>query len=1117
MKQTSVLEWVRVGRFGRALRSSWVTSCGLLLALQGVACAGLHGQDLVQDGEEPAATETWDVNAPPGVASEAQLDVTSGTWMSLDLSPDGKTLVFDLLGDLYSLPIEGGQAEPLLTGIAWDMQPRFSPDGKRIAFTSDRGGGDNLWTLELAGGEPQQVSSESFRLVNSPAWTPDGRAIAGRKHFTSGRSLGAGEVWLYHQAGSQGVQMTERRSEQKDLGEPAFSPDGRYLYYSRDSTAGSTFEYSKDSTGQIYQIDRLDRETGELRAMVGGAGGACRPTPSPDGKWLAFVRRVSFESTLFVLDLESGEARSVYAPLERDMQETWAVHGVYPTMAWTPDSSEIVFYAKGGLKRVNPTSGVMREIPFHIKASRELRVPVRFPVAVAPETFEVKALQSVVVAPAGNAVVYQALGHLWTRALPEGTPRRLLSDDSQFEFFPSFSRDGRKLTYVSWNDRELGALWVANADGSQARKISSLKGHFANPVFSPDGSQVFFEKLRGGSLTSLKWSYETGIYRVPAAGGEASLVTREGTHPMFALDGSELLLTRSEWKSDHSERTLIAHRLRDGHETTLFSSKNGVEWNVSPDGKWLAFSERYKACVVPFLKSGRSVVLGPEMKALPMARVAEDAGENLQFSGDSKRLLWSLGPELFERDLKDSFAFLEGAPKELPEPEATGRRIGFEQASAKPSGRYALVGARLITMRGDELIERGSILIDGDRIEAIGPSSELELPADLPSIDCAGLTIMPGMLDVHAHGSMAENGLTPKDNWQQQANLAFGVTTIHDPSNDTNAIFAASEMAKAGVLLMPRIYSTGTILYGAEGYFKAEVGSVDDALHHLRRLKAVGAISVKSYNQPRREQRQQVLEAARQLEMMVVPEGGSLFQHNMTMIVDGHTGIEHTLPVERVYEDVLQLWGATPVGYTPTHVVCYGGIWGENYWYQKLKVWENERLLNFVPRSVVDPRSRRRPMAPDEDYNHLRAASIAKDLVRVGGRAQLGAHGQLAGYAAHWELWMFVQGGMTPFEALRAATLDGAKYIGLDGDLGSLEAGKLADLLVLEANPLSDIRNSEQIRYTVLGGRLLDARTLEDVDPATGERGAGPYYHWRESESGVGYDEERASCSCGAH
>ncbi len=1075
------------------------------------ATGSLDG-DADSESEEETEEANWDVNHPPGEAREISIDVTEGTWLSLDVSPDGKEIAFDLLGDIYALPIEGGKARALTSGIAWDMQPRFSPDGESIAFTSDREGGDNLWVMDRDGGNAEALTTEDFRLMNSPAWTPDGRAVVGHKHFSSRRSIGAGEIWMVHRSGAKGLQMTVKRNEQKDLGEPVFSPDGRYLYYSHDSTPGDTFEYSKDSTGQIYQIDRLDTETGEIRAIVTGPGGACRPTPSPDGKSLAFVRRLDFVSTLFVLDLASGEARPIYGPLERDMQETWAIHGVYPNMAWLPDSTELVLYAKGKLRRVNVADGSSAQIPFHVNDTREIREAVRFPVAVAPTEFDVKCLRHVSVAPDGSRVVYQTLGHLWTRALPDGTPTRLSADNDHFEFFPAFSRDGEKIAFVTWDDEELGAVWVMNADGTNLTRVTTEPGHYITPVFSPDGTELVYHRVGGGYITSPLWSYETGIYRVSTDGGTPELITRDGSEPQFGADPERLFVVRNEYQPDADRHTLVSIQLTDRKEVVHFASANAVEWEISPDGKWLAFSERYKASIVPVLNTGRTVDINPTSDALPVAIVSKDAGENLQFSGDSSRIFWSLGPVLYERELTDAFAFLEGAPDELPEPVATGRNIAFTHPTIESIGTYALTGARLITMVGEEVIESGTIVVRDNRIAAVGPADTIALEPGVPSIDCSGLTIMPGLIDVHAHGGQAMNDLTPQANWIHHGNLAFGVTTIHDPSNNTNSIFAAAELAKAGLILSPRTYSTGTILYGAQGSFKAEVDSLDDALAHLRRLKAVGAISVKSYNQPRRDQRQQVLEAARQLEIMVVPEGGSLFEHNMTMVIDGHTGIEHSLPVEAIYDDVKQLWGSTGVGYTPTLVVGYGGIWGENYWYEHLDVWRHERLRNFVPRSIIEPRSRRRPKAPEEDYNHLRSSCITKALIDAGGKVQLGAHGQLAGFAAHWEIWMFAQGGMTELEALRSATLSGAEYIGLDADLGSIENGKLADLMVLEANPLENIRNTDSARFTILGGRVLDSRTMQTIDPATMNRGEQPSYFWQGLESGIGV-ENPVSCS----
>jgi imidazolonepropionase-like amidohydrolase len=384
-------------------------------------------------------------------------------------------------------------------------------------------------------------------------------------------------------------------------------------------------------------------------------------------------------------------------------------------------------------------------------------------------------------------------------------------------------------------------------------------------------------------------------------------------------------------------------------------------------------------------------------------------------------------------------------------------------------------------------------VIEGNRISAIGPSSSVPVPAGAKRVDVKGKTIMPGIIDVHAHLGGESSGLLAQTSWPLAANLAFGVTTSHDPSNDSETVFTNAELIRSGAKLGPRLYSTGTILYGAETPFKAVVETYDDALSHLRRQKAMGAISVKSYNQQRRDARQMLVKAARETGMLNVPEGGSLLYMNQTHAIDGHTGVEHSLPVPRLYKDTVELFARSKVGYTPTLIVGYGGLSGEYYWYQHTNVWENERLLSFVPREIVDARSRRRTMAPENDFNHVLIAKGAKQIADAGGSVQLGAHGQLQGLGAHWELWMMQQGGMTAMEALRAATIDGARYLGMADDIGSLEKGKLADLIVLDRNPLENVRHTESINLVMLNGRLYDGKTLAEV----GTRSApAPKFWW---------------------
>jgi imidazolonepropionase-like amidohydrolase len=215
--------------------------------------------------------------------------------------------------------------------------------------------------------------------------------------------------------------------------------------------------------------------------------------------------------------------------------------------------------------------------------------------------------------------------------------------------------------------------------------------------------------------------------------------------------------------------------------------------------------------------------------------------------------------------------------------------------------------------------------------------------------------------------------------------------------------------------------------------------------------------------------------------MMVVPEGGSLFQHNMTMVVDGHTGVEHSIPVENAYDDVKQLWSQTRVGYTPTLVVAYGGLDGEHYWYAHTDVWRHPILSRYVPKSVLEPRSVRRPTAPEEDFNVVKVARTATALQRAGVPVNIGAHGQREGLGAHWEMWSLVMGGMTPLEAIRSATINGARYLGMDKEIGSLEAGKLADLAIIDGDVVADIRKSDRITHVMIGGRVYETSTMNEV------------------------------------
>jgi Tol biopolymer transport system component/imidazolonepropionase-like amidohydrolase len=1090
----------------RALRAALAVALCAVVRVTPAAPAG----SARKDAAKPSASDesAWKVDGEHGPTHQIAFATDEATWLPLDVSPDGSTVVFSLVGDLYTLPAGGGEATRITSGPAYDVQPRFSPDGAWIAFASDRGGTENLWVCDRTGKNARAISSDKDSTVNSPAWTPDGQYVVGRKRLTDRSSLGVVELWMWHVRGGNGIQLT-KKEEQPDAADPVVSKDGRFVYL---SARDARYRYDRNVNEGIWQIKRLDRWNGQLLPITGEFGGAGAPALSPDGKSLAYVRRIRAKTVLEVMSLETGRTRQVAEGLQRDNQEGFCFHGVFPGYAWMPDGRSIVTTADGKIFRYDVATGSRTAIPFNARVEQTLSEALHTPRRVGMDAVRARIVRWPVESRDGKTLVFSALGHLYAMSLSGGTPSRV-TGSPDLEYAPAFSRDGKTLAFVTWSDADGGNVWSMDFPGGTPRKLTRVPGQYANPAFSPDGTRIVFvagsgAPFRDDDLADELWHE---IRWIPAGGGDSSYVV--GTknrgpnnrmpRPQFDATGERIYFIEDAepTPANPPKSVLVSFKLDGTDKRTHLRFTRAEEASVSPDGRWVAFNEQFNAWVTALPALGAQTVdvdlsAGP----LPVGKLTDEGGEWVQWADGGATITWIWGPSYHRialdkalptpkseddkaAEAKKGGEKVKGEAKDekkkLPESEAI--EITLTVPRDKPSGTVAYTGARIVTMKGDEVVPDGTIVVTDDRIVSIGPREGVKPPPGAKVVDVSGATIIPGLIDEHAHLHYSTLDIFPQRPWKYAANLAYGITTTHDPSASNQEVFGQSELVEAGLMTGPRIFSTGYILYGADDPGRAIVNSLEDAKHHLRRMQALGAFSVKSYMQPRREQRQWIIKAARDLGMLVVPEGGGDLEMDMTFVLDGHTTVEHALPITPLRKDIVQLLAKSGTAYTPTLLVAYGGISGDKWFHQHYDLWKDERLQKFVPQGIVDTLGRiRGVMATDPaDWHHIDVAASAKDVMHAGGRVNLGGHGQMQGLGPHWEMWAFVQGGMTPLEAIRVATRYPAETLGLGKDLGSLEPGKLADFVVLDANPLEKIENSETVRLVVKNGRAYRPEELK--------------------------------------
>ena len=999
----------------------------------------------------PHATARSQNAAPRARLDTVRATVREGTWLAFDRSRDGRQLAIDLLGQLWVLPSSGGSARAVTDAVrdsAEDDDPAFAPDGRSLVFAGERAGRAGLWRVDLATHRVERLTVAPEHDAQ-PAWSPDGRTIAFVRtmgELREGKPVAG--TWLHLlDVASRAV----RRIPLGDAGrtsvrDPMWSADGRTVYV----VAPSASRPSTVVAGPVWAVDVV---TGAHSIVGDSAAGAFAIAPSPDARTLAYVAADSQgRPQLWTLAFGTGARRQLTAEAELSPRR----------VRWAGDDT-LLFVSAGRLRRIVVGSGELGDIPFtaeiSIPRARTALPSRRFPAAGTRQ--RARGHTGLALSADGAHAAMIALGRLWIIPTRGGAARavaRLPEGARDVDWSPS----GDRVVYAagSWGAEDLHVLELAT--GRDAR-ITALRGREVVPRWSPDGRWIAFLRAAPDSephlvvlpgtvhdTTSAASSRDLG----PVSAGEWVIGIEAAGAPTWRPDSRALLAWR------HAAGPLVrepfAHLRASVGEVVPLEGQRMRLARFPVDPTWIRWANDGSLLYV-------------EGDRIMRARLHGDSvGEPVPVGADAALYLSA------SRDA--SLLYVSGDGLRVRARSGAVRRLGWPVSYLVPTAPPLVVrNARIIDGTGAPASDTRDLLLRDGRIARIADAGTLR-PRGAQVLDAQGGVVMPGLSDLHSHQDGAE---------QLRGALYHGITLLRDQGSDLATVAARADEALSGDGDFPRHTYGGFQAYTDWAFGNGVEQGLEperDSGHMARMvslLAAHGAEHVKVRTGRGWSGHMRIIAMAHRaglrvtghciLPLGLIAAGMEAKEHL------GHTCLERdNAPL---HDDVLQVLRRSDVSIVPTTIVY---AW-ERAWLADTGFL---RRADVAPFTVAAKRDKKPTDVADTTYwIHDQGALMldqARALHRAGVPMGVGCDAPLLPWCAHAELERLVEAGFSPLEAIRAGTLESARITGHDSELGSVQTGKLADLLVLapDAEPWRDVRHTRRIRTVILAGRIVDRAAL---------------------------------------